>query len=180
MKKAFLAILLFSASHAAAGDWYFVTSDINDDKIYFMDVSSISTEGPTRKVWTNVESRDQTSVKLLWGFKCGSKTSALFAYIEYDKNENVAKSDSQERPSFQPVAPDTLSDALLRATCAPSSKAFLSKQGFKAKYDMKSTASAYRHYQEQKTLQAQAPSSDIEPDNTDAPEAEPEVEVSIP
>jgi hypothetical protein len=57
------------------------------------------------------------STRQLWRFNCKTGTSATVSFIAYAPDGSVVRSHSDPYAAYEPVAPDTIGDTLLKDVC---------------------------------------------------------------
>jgi hypothetical protein len=124
------AALLLAVGAAQASDWVSLGKTDDGKQEIFVDVSSVRVEGDIRRAWmkfvvaphtlrgTGPNSRKWASNSVRRdAYNCRNEThklEALTVYFEDGTNDSYYPSAAQ----WEPVAPDTVSDTVMRFVCA--------------------------------------------------------------
>lgn len=123
MKK-YLLILLAAPLLANASNWVLVDKSIEGDA-FFVDTQSITRSGDSVTVWmrTNYVTRSLTgtlSTKTNETVNCRSREMLTRYYMTYDdlnNNGKLLRSWPVEVPKWEPIPPDSITEALMKFVC---------------------------------------------------------------
>jgi hypothetical protein len=126
MKNLLLIIIFFTIafdSHAQS-NWVYVTSNSKSDD-FFVDRSSFQTQGDSITFWQrmNYEQRNKfgdLSAKIQYTINCRTREQIMrfsMYYDDIDNNGRLTTSGKPSNPSWEPIAPDTVSWSLYKFVC---------------------------------------------------------------
>jgi len=122
--KRLLFLLIFISEIAYSANWMRVTSS-NDGDVVFVDSLSMQRSGNTVTFWSkmNYGVRDRSgdlSSKTQRAVNCMTrevKSLYLMTYDDFDNQGKLTHSDRFSNQSWNPIAPETINDAVRRFVC---------------------------------------------------------------
>lgn len=123
--KGIACALLATSVPASAANWVDVGEDV-DGAVWYVDQSSLRISGSIRYVWVQIDSSADESVdhwrsKKHYKVNCSNQTMRVLSILRYDAQSKLLSSQNQTDYTtgigMNPVAPETMGDAVMRAAC---------------------------------------------------------------
>ncbi|WP_196606626.1 hypothetical protein [Pectinatus frisingensis] len=114
MKKASVLVFILCtlcSQVAFAASWYWIGQDTSGDQ-WYIDNASVQKDYYNAIVWIKINKADGESTVEQMKLDHVYKTYAILAFTNYDSDGNVTDSGTNNYPSYDPIVPDSMGDAI--------------------------------------------------------------------